>query len=199
MLRPSLRRLLASLAAVASLLGAWPAAAAPSTAAASTPGAGRASLIVTLRPGTNTAATATEWQSRGAEIDHVYSHALSGFAGKVGPELAEQLRGDARVERVERDGVARVSDTQTSPTWGLDRIDQRSRPLDGSYTYDRSGAGVVVYIFDTGVRATHVEFAGRVETGYTAISDGHGTRDCHGHGTHVAGTVAGTTLASQRR
>ena len=75
------------------------------------------------------------------------------------------------------------------PSWGLDRIDSAS--LDGSYSYISAGAGVYAYVIDTGVYAGHSDFGGRVRPGYTAISDGNGTGDCNGHGTHVAGTVAG--------
>ena len=79
-------------------------------------------------------------------------------------------------------------------TWGLDRIDQRDLPLNGTYSYTTLAAGVHVYVIDTGIRSTHAEFGGRVSsTGYTAISDGNGTNDCNGHGTHVAGTIGGAT------
>ena len=80
----------------------------------------------------------------------------------------------------------------TTLSWGLDRIDQRNLPLDTRYTRTQSGAGVTVYVVDTGVRSTHSELVGRVATGFSTISDGNGSQDCHGHGTHVAGTVAGT-------
>ena len=76
-------------------------------------------------------------------------------------------------------------------SWGLDRADQRALPLDGLITRAGAGAGVSTYVIDTGVYAAHSEFTGRVATGYSAISDGRGSSDCHGHGTHVAGTVAG--------
>jgi subtilisin family serine protease len=78
-------------------------------------------------------------------------------------------------------------------SWGLDRIDQRALPLDGNVTRRQTGLGVTTYIIDTGVYAGHSEFIGRVATGFSAVSDGNGTDDCQGHGTHVAGTVAGST------
>ena len=85
-----------------------------------------------------------------------------------------------------------ASAVQASPTWGLDRIDQRELPLDSRYEYGSDGTGVTVYVVDTGILATHNEFAGRIGEGYSSISDGLGTTDCDGHGTHVAGTVGGT-------
>ncbi len=81
-----------------------------------------------------------------------------------------------------------------APAWGIDRIDQTALPLDGRIILPATGAGVTAYIVDTGIRADHVEFGGRVTSGYTAVSDGNGSNDCNGHGTHVAGTVAGSTV-----
>jgi subtilisin family serine protease len=83
--------------------------------------------------------------------------------------------------------------TQTGATWGLDRIDQRFRTLDGSYTATNTGAGVTAYIIDTGIRVTHSEFGGRAVPGYDAVTSGGTANDCNGHGTHVAGTVGGST------
>jgi aqualysin 1 len=104
------------------------------------------------------------------------------------------LRADPRVAHVEQDRLLQVdATTQSNPVWGLDRIDQRPLPLDKGFTYVGTGAGVTVYVVDTGIRSTHQEFEGRVLPGFTAINDGEGTEDCHSHGTHVAGTIGGRT------
>ncbi|HSE09366.1 MAG TPA: S8 family serine peptidase [Nocardioidaceae bacterium] len=132
-------------------------------------------------------------KDRGGQIRFTYDTALSGFAAKLPPQALEALRSNPNVAYIEADQQVELSTTQTNPTWGLDRVDQRNLPLSSSYTYNANGTGVTAYIIDTGMRASHNEFAGRVASGYTAISDGQGTNDCHGHGTHVAGTVGGTT------
>lgn len=123
----------------------------------------------------------------------VYGSALHGFAIRLTPEAAERLAADPRVERIEEDGYVHIVTTQPNATWGIDRIDQRDLPLSGTYTYTTTGSGVNAYIIDTGIRSTHQEFTGRVGNGYSSISDGGGTTDCNGHGTHVSGTVGGTT------
>ena len=122
----------------------------------------------------------------------------------VAEAAAAQLERDPAVLSAEPDWVVSLDATprtvQTSATWGLDRIDQRSG-LNSQYDYGTTGAGVDVYVIDSGIVATHVEFTGRVGTGTTFVSDGRGTGDCNGHGTHVAGTIAGTTygVAKQAR
>lgn len=145
-------------------------------------------FIVTVRDGVNPSAVARD---HGVAPDYVYTHALNGFAGAMSDAARDGLLRDARVTRVEPDGIARIVTTQTNATWGLDRIDQRSLPLSGTYTYGNTGSGVTAYIIDTGLHYTHAEFGGRASFGYDAFG-GDGS-DCNGHGTHVGGTVGGST------
>ena len=125
------------------------------------------------------------------KIKHVYKYALNGFAVEMSEAEAEALSLDFRVKFVEEDGVVTADATQTNPPWGLDRIDQRNRPLNGTYVYNWTGSGVRVYIIDTGIRTSHTQFGGRASNVFDAFG-GNGA-DCHGHGTHVAGTVGGST------
>jgi subtilisin family serine protease len=124
--------------------------------------------------------------------EHTYTNALKGFSVKMSEGMAKKLAEDPLVAWVEEDGEVSIDTTQTSAPWGLDRIDQRDRPLNGTFVYTRTGSGVKAYIIDTGIRRTHTQFGGRAIHGYTAINDGRGSTDCNGHGTHVAGTVGGS-------
>ena len=164
-----------------------PAESAPSFAAAERiPGR----FIITLRDGVDAAAVARD---HGVSPDYVYTAVLNGFAGAMSDAARDGLLRDARVTRVEQDGIAYASTTQSNATWGLDRIDQRALPLSGTFTYTNTGSGVNSYIIDTGIRYSHVDFGGRAVKGYDAVTAEGDASDCNGHGTHVAGTVGGTT------
>ncbi|MDC5421528.1 S8 family peptidase [Acinetobacter baumannii] len=127
-----------------------------------------------------------------------YDTVLKGFAiylpGTAGTAFIEAMKKNPHVLSVESDTIVNIdATTQSNPDWGLDRIDQKALPLNSAYSYLQTGSGTTAYIVDTGILSSHQEFSGRVLSGYTAISDGNGTTDCNGHGTHVAGTVGGTT------
>jgi len=156
---------------------------------------GWSTYIVTLRPATGDSHGIAFDAARrsGGLLEHVYSRALSGFAITIPDALAAWLANDPRVLSVEQDQVMTADTTQTGATWGLDRIDQRTRPLSGTYTYNATGAGVTAYIIDTGIRLTHTQFGGRAVTGFDAVTPGGTANDCNGHGTHVSGTVGGST------
>ena len=131
-------------------------------------------------------------RSVGADVVTSYTSALQGFTADLPPALAEQLRRNPAVDFVEADAIAMADAAQTAPlSWGLDRIDQRTIPLDKSYGYDSTGKGVTAYVIDSGIRLTHRDFGGRAVSGYDFIDNDDDASDCRGHGTHVAGTLGG--------
>jgi subtilisin family serine protease len=128
-----------------------------------------------------------------AKLVRSYNSVLRGFVVRADDKSLARLLADPRVAYVEEDGIVSISATQTNATWGLDRVDQRDLPLNQTYNYDTTASGVHAYVIDTGLLGTHSQFTNRVGNGYNAISDGRGTSDCNGHGTHVAGTLGGST------
>ncbi|HLL05689.1 MAG TPA: S8 family serine peptidase [Myxococcaceae bacterium] len=145
-------------------------------------------------PGHAVAEAARALEARHAvKAEKTWGHALRGFMVKASEAKARALAADPAVKYVVEDGLAYPDSVQTGPSWGLDRIDQQDRPASGSYTYTSHGYGVHAYVIDSGIRASHAEFGGRVSLDYTAVNDGNGASDCSGHGTHVAAIIGGAT------
>ena len=171
---------------------------AQSTPAPLQPAGGSAAIpgqyIVVLKNGKGAAAAdrvERRARGRGGRVQRQYRRALNGFTAELSADALADVRSDPDVAYVEGDAIVSASATQTGATWGLDRIDQRDRPLNQTYNYDTTGAGVTAYVIDTGIRTTHAQFGGRAVSGFDAI-DGGAADDCNGHGTHVAGTVGGS-------
>ena len=141
------------------------------------------SYIVVLNEGADPRSVAAV---AGVSPSHVYTAALNGFSAELNAGQLNALQHNPNVDYIEQDGVASIATTQSSATWGLDRIDQRSRPLSGTYTYTATASNVTAYIIDTGIQANHPQFGTRAVASY-------GGSDCNGHGTHVAGTIGSTT------
>ena len=193
--RASVARRLAGLGAASAIAAAlavtgMPAAAEGTVLGTGNPNAIKDSYIVIFKDGA--ASSVQDLAARhNAKVDYTYQHALHGFAGTMSETAARKLAADPAVAYVEQNATVSIAATQTPvPSWGLDRVDQRDLPLDNSYTYPNTASNVRAYIIDTGIRITHTDFGGRAVWGTNTVGDGNNT-DCHGHGTHVAGTVGG--------
>ncbi|WP_341720740.1 S8 family serine peptidase [Micromonospora sp. FIMYZ51] len=203
---PRRRSLLPAIVAAATVLtfaaSTLPASAAPAEGeilAAGGPTAVAGSYIVVLRDSAvrasavdTTARTLALGQS--GEVGRVYRHALRGFEARLSERSARRLAANPAVASVTQNHSVSVSDVQSpTPSWGLDRIDQRTLPLDNSFSYPRVSPAVRAYVIDSGINATHTDFGGRAVTGWDFVDNDAEANDCHGHGTHVAGTVGGAT------
>ena len=127
------------------------------------------------------------------KVTYTYTGALKGVALALSDAEANAMRADPNVAYVEQDQVGTRATTQSNPMWGLDRIDQRARPLDNAYVYSADGTGVTVYIMDTGINYAHVDFGGRAVPGADFVTPSTNGNDCDGHGTGIASLVGGST------
>lgn len=130
---------------------------------------------------------------------YIYKNSIKGFAATLPPAALDNMRKNPNIRYIEQDQEVSLNLTQSGATWGIDRTDQSTLPLDGTFTYETSGAAVDAYIFDTGIRQDHAEFGGRAKPGYDAIVAGGTSNDGNGHGTHVAGTVGGITYGMAKQ
>ncbi|MEV6173618.1 S8 family peptidase [Streptomyces sp. NPDC051954] len=197
--------------ATAALMGgltALPAEAAPAEGkvlAAGSPTAIKDSYIVTLKKNVGLKAASSEGKSLvkeyGGTVKKTFGKVLNGYTATLSSTEAKRLAADPAVASVEQNQRVQLTDTtQSNAPWGLDRSDQTSLPLSGTYTYpDTAGSGVTVYVIDTGVRITHSQISGRATYGYDAVDGDTTASDGNGHGTHVATTIAGTTYGIAKK
>ncbi|MEU0897355.1 S8 family peptidase [Streptomyces massasporeus] len=196
--------------ATAALVGGlttFPAQAAPAEGrvlAAGSPTAIKDSYLVTLKKSAGLKASSAAGKGLvkeyGGSVDKTFGKALNGYSATLSAAEARQLAADPAVASVEQNQRVTLAATQTNAPWGLDRVDQASLPLSGTYTYpDSAGSGVTVYVIDTGVRITHQQISGRAAHGYDAVDGDANASDGNGHGTHVATTIAGTTYGVAKK
>ena len=153
--------------------------------------------IIIFKPHIENAEQEAEIMMRGVkgQVHHNFRHSIKGVAVSIPESALPGIKNNPNVESIEPDQIIQLNQVspQNQVTWGIDRIDQVDRPLDTQYHFNYTGAGVTAFVIDTGIRADHLEFTGRVLPGYSVVADGNGTNDCYGHGTHVSGTLGGST------
>jgi subtilisin family serine protease len=157
------------------------------------PTAVQGSYIVKFKDGVAARADSTAAKYDGT-VKYTYHAAMHGFAATMSEQDAKYLAADPAVEFVQQSQkVKLVTDQPNPPSWGQDRVDQRDLPLDKNYSYSTTASNVHAYVIDTGIETTHPEFGGRATSGFDAVDNDNDATDCNGHGTHVSGTIGGST------
>ena len=146
-----------------------------------------------------------EIKKQGGKVERVLNQAFKGVIGEFTSTQINEMKKNPKFLYAEKDGPVYTTAYAAIPisvspvaSWGLDRINQRNLPLDSNYSFQYNGQGVKAYVIDTGINSAHSEFTGRILPGNSQIADGNGTNDCNGHGTHVAGTIGGSTYGVAR-
>lgn len=148
------------------------------------------SYIVVLKEGVSARAVMAVAGIRNPKFEYS-PETLNGFNAELNQGQLNALMHNPNVDYIEEEQIFEVGATQSGATWGIDRTDQRSLPLSGTYSYNNTGSGVYVYVIDTGILSSHTQFGGRARNVWNGV--GGTNEDCHGHGTHVAGTIGGST------
>ena len=153
-----------------------------------------ADYIVVFKPGTASGKVDEIAGNANAQVKRKFTKVINAALIYANPNKIAALAKNPNVSFVEQDATVTTTAVQSNPSWGLDRVDQRNLPLSKSYDdLNNSGSNIPVYVVDTGINAAHSDFESRVTAGFSVISDGLGSNDCNGHGTHVAGTIGGRT------
>ena len=154
-----------------------------------------ADYIVVFKPGTASGQIDKITGNINAQVKRKFTKVINAALIHANPNKIAALTKNPNVSLVEQDATVTTSEIQPGPSWGLDRVDQRNLPLSKSYDdLYNTGSNIPVYVVDTGIYAAHSDFDSRVTAGFSVISDGIGSNDCNGHGTHVAGTIGGKTF-----